>query len=690
MRTARGVLVLIAAASLSPFASGEENRATLHLETDALMALATGPHTTTAVTRNRYFRLYHFPGMYTGELAAELRWLRVAPGRGTGPFFGDDGGDSRRFGMGNSAQATIENFVEMAGTGSREHAGAPYAAAGGSFPVAPRDGTVGGPPPATVDPTMKVAHNRAVRREDREHAVGLIVQWLDAMQLAGVPKPAFFSPVNEPDASWKGDPHGTAEHAAFARDLAIRLKSTHPDVRVSGPCTAWPYPGPDWKRWEPSGWERTFIETAGDVAGAYDFHFYTKDLWAYGPDSPGYQPARKLPTPNLFESQSLGHTETMEFGKADVLLDLVQALHLAKWGRPAPPVVVSEFGRQGITPQLGPWANEFLYNLYATTVTRMWMLFMDRPEIALTVPFILPESDPGYGPRRGQALATRPGAPADLTTIRTPLADWLAFFRTFEGERVPTRWETGDAALSRGLFAIAVREQDAIQVLLHNAAPDPVNVSLAAKGLPEWPSQARVARVRWEGPEPADHLSPNPEGANWRRDTTEGEILGQPRLRLEAEETALVRLPLSAPPSRQVLVSRVYSPEFLQSLEPGKRVSFSFELTPGMLANATEARLVLGFSAPRGPEQGDIRLRVGWDGAASQVTSPTGIDSGWRHVAVPVAVEVPVQDLKPGKWTVHVEDGSETPVSGSRIVSARVDVRTERPITSPISPQISP
>lgn len=675
---------------LTPCAHGAENRATLHLETDALLALATGPHATAEVTRDRYFRLYHFPGMYTGDVAAQLRGLRTAPGRGTGPFFGDDGGDSQRFGKGTSADETIGNFVEMAAMASREHPGAPYAAAGGSFPEAPRTGTLNATATAPVDPTMKVAHNRAVKPEDQEFAIGLLTRWLDAMQQAGVPKPGFFSPVNEPDASWKGGPAGPADHAAFARRLALHLKETHPDVLVSGPCTAWPYPGADWKRWAASGWERAFIETTGDMAGAYDFHLYTKDLWAYGPDSPGFQPTRKMPTPNLFASQALGHTETMEFGKAEVLLDLVQALHLAKWKRPAPPVIISEFGRQGITPQLGPWANDFLSNLYAATVTRMWMILMDRPEVALTVPFILPESDPGYGPRRGQALATRPGAPADLTTIRTPLADWLAFFRTFEGERVPARWETGDATLSRGLFAIAVREQDAIQVLLHNAAPDPVDVSLAAKGLPEWPSEARVARVRWEGPEPADHLSPNPEGATWRRDTTDGEILGQPRLRLEAEETALVRLPMSASPSRQVVVSRVYSPEFLQPLEPGTRVSFSFELTPGMLANAKEARLVLGFSAPRGPEQGDIRLRVGWDGAASPVTSPAGIDSGWRHVAVPVAVEVPVEDLKPGKWTVHVEDGSETPVSGSRLVSARLDVRTERPITPPTSPKSSP
>lgn len=303
---------------------------TLTIESDALLALSNGPHSAREISRDRYFRLYHFPGMYKGEVSALLRELRVAPGRGTGPYFGDDGGDKLRFGRAETEKATIEEFVNMAARAAIEHPGAPYAAAGGSFPDFPSDPTSSDAAAGSVEPTMKVGHSRAVAPRDWPEASGLLARWLQKMKQSGVALPSFFSPVNEPDASWKAGPGSAGEHADFVREVALSLRESAPEVRVSGPCTAWPYPGADWKRWEPGGWERIFIETAGDVVGGYDFHLYTKELWAYGPESPGFDPARKMPTPNLFQSLSLGHPEIMEFGKSEVLLDLVQSLHQAR------------------------------------------------------------------------------------------------------------------------------------------------------------------------------------------------------------------------------------------------------------------------------------------------------------------------------------------------------------------------
>jgi len=676
---------LILAAGLATGTASEPvapAEAMLVIEADANWAQINGPHTTDAVTRDRYFRLYHFPGMYAGEVAAGLRGLNVAPGRGTGPYFGDDGGDTLRFGRGATEEATIDKFIAMARRAAMEHPGSSYAAAGGSFPdfSAERQRAAAGD--SQVEPTMKVGHNRAVAKEDWPEVGAMLERWLKAMRQSSAALPTFFSPVNEPDASWKGGAESSVQHAEFVRELALRLRESHPEVRISGPCTAWPYPGEDWKRWGPQGWERAFIERVGDVAGGYDFHLYTKELWAYGPESPGFNPDRKLPTPNLFASLGLGHPEIMDFGKSDVLLDLIQAIHKAKWSTPSPPVIISEFGRQGITPQLGPWANDYLYYLYATTVTRLWMSLMNRPEVCLTVPFILPESDEGYGPLRGQALATRPGAPENLQTRATPLTDFLAFFRDFEGRRIPSAWTNADPAIARGLFAVATRNETETQVLLHNATPDSIEVSLLVRGIADWPAEARVARMRWEGPIPADHRAQTPQGSSWRRDLAAVEPLPHPSIRLEGEETAMVRVPLRSTAVRQIVARQYHAPEFLQSINGEATASFSMDLTPQDLQSATTAVLVFGFSSPGGVEGG--RVRVEWQGSSAPINAALGLGEGWRQVVVPISIPIPVADLKPGRWTARVKSISGETPAGAQIVSAKLDLKSEMPIGSVI------
>jgi hypothetical protein len=649
---------------------------TLRIDAESTLRLENGPHVAEAVTRDRYFRLYHFPGMFEGKTAEDLRRMRVAPGRGTGPYFGDDGGDPARAVPGGSPDDIIAGFVTMALRGEREFPGSWFAAAGGSFPVLPTGKTAAGG--AVVDPTMKVRHNRVVAPAEFGATAGLLRRWLDALERAEALAPRFFSPVNEPDASWKGGPDSALDHARFVREMAVQLRDARPGVGVSGPCTAWPYPGDQWERWRPTGWERSLIEQAGDVVGAYDFHLYTKELWAYGPESPGYQQERKQQTANLFASLSRGHRETMEFGLAEVLLDLVQALHQAKWRSPSPPVIISEFGRQGITPQLGPWANDYLFALYGGTVTRLWMVLMDRPEVALTVPFILPESDAGYGPRRGQALANRPGASWELQT--TPLRDYVAFFRDFSGERLPVAWRDAAPELARGLFAIGCRSGGELLVLLHNATPDAQTVTLDLPG--SWPEGVTVARMGWSGPVPADHRSPNPPGADWRRDLEAGDGLAEPAAVLAGEETVILRIPWQAEVRRRQVVRRYYASEALLTLGDGQPARMHFTLKEEMLAGAKGAELVLGYAAPRGPTRrgGSLAVMVaGWGGP---VSISLGLSSGWRQVAVPVRVAVPLAGLVPGLWCVEVTDSEGTLAPGSRIVAARLELTHEEPVGS--------
>ncbi|MCU0793654.1 MAG: hypothetical protein MUE42_12575, partial [Opitutaceae bacterium] len=276
---------------------------------------------------------------------------------------------------------------------------------------------------------------------------------------------------------------------------------------------------------------------------------------------------------------------------------------------------------------------------------------MNRPEIALTVPFILPVSDAGYGPKRGQALYTRPGAPADLTPRVTPLRDFYGFFRELEGQRVPTSWSGLSPRQAVGVFALAARRGDTLFVLLHNAAAEPLALDLA---LPSSTSLAGAAvqRMRWEGRAPADHRAPTPEGARWRRDLAAAESLDSSRVELAAEETALIRLPLPAAPVRQIVVTTHYAPENLRPLAADTSAEFTFTLPPATPA-PTASELVFTFAAPAGGRPGQT-LALTLNGTALDARPDLGLLSGWKHPIHPFRVSVPASLLRNGANTLAI------------------------------------
>lgn len=250
----------------------------------------------------------------------------------------------------------------------------------------------------------------------------------------------------------------------------------------------------------------------------------------------------------------------------------------------------------------------------------------------------------------------------------------MAFFREFEGPRIPVEWTSPEPGIQRGLFAIGCRNESELLILLHNATPRPVEVDV--RGLANWPDGVRVARMRWEGAIPADHRSPTPAGSSWRFDESAKESLTKPSLRLEAEETAILRIPHAAPPIRQVVIQRIHAPEFLQDLADG--ANLTFDLADGDLESAIGARLVVGLSSPRGVEGGQIR--VAWPGERGPSFAPVGIGEGWRQAVVPVSVDVPVAELRAGRWSARIDDVDRAWPPGARIVSARLEIRNELPV----------
>lgn len=637
--------------------------ATLRIEPTVGLELRAGPHTVADLERQRYFRTYHIPGMYGEERAAELAALGVSPGRGTGPYLSSPGGDSRRAAWSAAADDQFRNYAELFRKAARRYPDTPFAMAGGNYP-SPGDSTSRSDG-ETVDATMATNQRKGIHPDDFDACIGLIGRWLGTIRDAGTPLPRWFSPLNEPDAAWKESPNPPQDHADFARQMALRLKTEFPDVKLSGPCTAWSHPDGAWRRWTESGWEKRFIDTAGDVAGAYDFHFYSKEYWAYSEESPGFAAERKQPAPNLYATLKNGNPFVWDFGKAEAYLDLVYAYHQTLWSRPSLPVIISEFGRQGITPQLGPWSDEYLYYLYGTTVTRLWAGFMNRPEVVLTVPFILPESDWGYGPQRGQALYTRPGAPADMTLRPTPLLRFYEFFKDFGGTRLDFQWQDLDQETALGLFAVPVRRGNDVQVLLHNSFNHPLELKLATGKTPV--ANPCLARMRWQGEAPGDYRAP--AAGHWRIDREAGEPCDLSSLTLAPEETVIVKFTCQAPIQTQTVGERFYARQTLLPLA-GPDALFSLELPD--LGTAQAAELVASVTAPTGFAPGTYLTVI----VNNQPIEPVdlGFTKGMSAIMVPIRISLPAQSLVKGQNRVAIR--LTNPASGAAVGSVRLDTRT--------------
>ncbi len=610
---------------------------TLVVQPDVRLELRSGPHVVNEVDRQRYFRIYHFPGMFSEALAEQMKELGIIPGRGTGPYLKDPGGDAERAGWSDSHSEQFLNYVKYFRTAKARYGDIPFAMAGGNYP---EGGSVsGGDAHTQVDPTMVTKHSKGVQPVNFDLCVDLIRQWLRTLRENNAPLPTYFSLLNEPDATWDNTPDPVQDFLDFSRLMAVELKDEFPEVEITGPCTAWGHPKGDWARWLRSGWERKFIEHVGDVAGAYDFHIYSKEYWAYenrNPDGP--EPPDKLPYPNLYDQFSHGGIYIWDFGKAQAFLDLVFAHHQATWASPSLPVIITEFGRQGIHPQTGPWESEYKYYLYATTVTRLWMTFMDRPEVVMTVPFILPESDRGYASKRGQALYTRPNAPDDLSTKPTPFLQYYGFFKGLKGDRVVSRWRGLSPAEAVGLFAIATRDGNKLWVLVHNAPNRPVELNLQIPTA-DLAGPVRIARMRWEGEVPQTHAQIT--SGKWRIDLQADETVDLSRIHLAPEETALVKVDLSTPhPYRQQIVDRYYASQTLEPLDSQAdtpSANFTIDLPPESCKG--QAQLVAGFASPQGPEPG-TRLWVWVNGQRTSVV--LDFAEGARDLFAPVCVDMPL------------------------------------------------
>lgn len=679
----------------------------INLDLTRQRAIRLGNFEKSQLDRNIYFRSYHFPGMFSDLRAKELIEIGAIPGRGCGPFYGSPLGDSTRENYDSDTTIQNTNWAKMYQNAQLRYPNVEHCIAVGTFPE------------SISFPNTKGWYC-GVREDSYEQATEYIIEWLNTIKAYHGSVPIWLEPLNEPSWMWEGTHKGLKSYAEFTKVLAKGVAKAHPEVNICGPTPAWPYPGADWKKWTHNSWEREFIELAGDSVGAYSLHLYSKGHWALTavaesatnnllPPDPVLE-KRIQKSPSLYETQRTGNVTNWEYGRIDGYLDLFAAYHMSIWGGQPNAMIISEYGRQSIYPQMGPWENDFKYWLYMTTVTRMWMTFMERPEVAFTTPFILAESDEGYAPKRGQAIFNRPKAMEselfkqfqnklhlasgkepvsdhDPTLVATPFRKFYSFFKELDGTRVIADVEDTFHSDSRHLTTRAFLKDNIAYLLIHNAKGYPqhnasfdISLSLGQDktGLPVKITSKQIKRLRWEGDIPQPHDNPDPNGKlriDSENQYTNLETLSS--IKLLGEETCIIRLTLSANPTANTKVTETiyYSTETLVDIKENETIETSICINnwPGKKSYSV---LYLGFAADGGFSQNpEIRI----NGILCDKFDLT-YSQGISEFHALQGINIPTEIITEGKNIIEIRFKNKLRGKHHKLVTAKMSIGWENPV----------
>lgn len=643
---------------------------TLNVDITAQRVIKLASFEKSTLDRDKYFRTYHIPGSFDKQIDDDLKLIGAIPGRGTGPYYGFDKRHSFVL-EGEKSNHSEQDFLALVERQNQRYSRI-YNIAAERYPDVKH--ALSAAP--TFPENMRADQAGKILKSDHyEDFAKLIVRFYDQLKKDNCSYPSWFTTLNEPIWQWGAD-----EFAKYSRILAKVLAVKHPDIKVCGPCSAWPYPQSDWRRWDT--WEKRFIEIAGKSMGAYDLHMYSKGYWAFTDerlmDDPLYM---KQQSPSLYKVQRNGIGTVWDYGRMDAYLDLFIAYHSSYWNQEPKPMIISEFGRQGIEPQLGPWQNEFKPWLYMTTVVRFWMSFMERPEIELTVPFILGQADLVYGASRGQAVYNRPNAPEDTSCRVTRFRDFYAFFKDLQGKRLFSNITGSEIAISRDIVSRAFIDGKTVYILVHNGIGYPegeqtisINpiISKSKSGKPLEVVSSRIKRMRWEGAIPADHSATDLEG-KLRIDSDYKSLSSLKSIKLSGEETAIICLELSDEPVLRSFVEYLdYSKD--NTVEPDKKGQCRFSLfVPQRIAEVKGAKLFVSLARDGGFSVNPDIIINGKTQSGFDVSYSKGIKNFHRAVEVPIDAKL----LKQDNIIVVKFNGDEYKTGNSKAVTVKLSTIVE-------------
>ncbi|VGO12779.1 Beta-porphyranase A [Pontiella desulfatans] len=353
-------------------------------------------------------------------------------------------------------------------------------------------------------------------------------------------RPRFLEVYNEPFVKAKKIPATIESMCEQHNVVAKRVKELTPNVLVGGYAAAWvEVEDRNFEHW--NGWQKTFMDIAGE----------NMDFWSY----------------HIYDGVNvMGSPRNRTGSNSEAIMDLIDTYSHIKFGV-AKPIMITEYGKiPGGNMNSMPYSAERSAGMLYSAMGQL-MTFMDHPDRLLkTIPFFLGKATWTYGMTNdhvpGEAnpfLLWRKTAEGDY--VETDLTLFYQFWKGVEGE-----WRKS-ASSNPDVRVHALHDGKRLNVAFMNLDEDAKRVGLSGlDGI-----QAAAVSLRTL--------------------TTHGRkpVLGQrtmdkvpASLELEPGEAALLMIDLGTAlkPKRGVREHRIYATEYLKDIEAGKPVVFNYPNTP--------------------------------------------------------------------------------------------------------------
>ena len=369
-------------------------------------------------------------------------------------------------------------------------------------------------------------------------------------------RPKYIEVFNEPFVHAK-DIGVTAEQMARQHVVEARaIKAMTPDVMVGGYSAAWAeVEARNFEHW--NNWQKMFM----DVAGA-DMDFFST---------------------HLYDGINVKGTHAERTGSnTEAILDLIDHYSFLRFGV-AKPQTITEYGRIIREPGSKAWPERTKrVGQLLRSFNGMLTTFMDHPDrLIKTVPFILSVADWTYQTKGGseeepyEFLLYRKTGDTYVTT------ELVLFYKFWKG--VHGQWRTHQAS-DPDIRVHALADGKRLNVIFTNLDDAARSVSLAGlDGLDVRKVALRTLTTHEDVPELRERTL-------WAVPET---------LELALGESALLMIDVTDPiaAERTVTETRTYATDYLQAIEAGQPVRFTFENTP-----VGEGEALLRLSIGRTPD----------------------------------------------------------------------------------------
>ncbi|TXE13898.1 hypothetical protein FUA26_02130 [Seonamhaeicola algicola] len=624
---------------------------------DQLHELRSGSFVKNSLDRSKYFTTM---GTLTGTRYTDSQWEIMKPTRSLGPHLSkiDKNYEDDEL-IKDKVKEVTQNQISFLQEGFKSNQDFKWAIAGIS---------------RTYPSWMRKSGDvyDAVKNEYFELAALQVNAWLDELELNNVPLPTWYTVQNEPKQSWD-----ITDIGEFHKVMANAIQKKHKDVQVFGPCWAWTFPGKDLVVWQK--FYADFISATQNALSGYDLHTYSKGYWAY--DSINYKGNRNNMTkkqnhPSLFKGMYNGNSAVYDFGTLESQLNMVQAVQNTLYGGGPKPIIISEYGRQSISPQFGPWENDFKFFLYMTTVIRQMMLYMDQPEVQLAVPFILSHSDFGYAPNRGQAVYNLENDPNNKKHSITPFLQFYEYFKDVKGERLYYEEKTTQKTFSN--YEV-LRDGQFIYLVAHygkTIGEFSLNLDVTLDGLDtDNITGMGIKRLKWEGEYPEPHNNKNFDG-NLVIDSEYQSLTTLNNIIIDGEETVIIKIETesSIKPTSKVLEEAFYANGYLNKVPKNTPHNVQFNLTEAP-KNAQRCFVDIGLSMKEGMKDSPaFNFNGQYLGKILDYQHTRGI----TYYNAVERVELPVSLLRQGKNTLILTFGENVSDNDIYVVSAKLIIQTKQ------------